>query len=263
MEKSYLSERHRRVLSVVMGVLLLASMLAVGKEVALCLAGTNELPSSWQELRALIAGQELVSASATIKEQGICVVIDAGHGGSDPGKVGQNEILEKDINLQIAERVKAYLEANDIRVVMTRESDEMLGQDESSSSKKMQDMRARVNLIEENQPALVVSVHQNSYPSPEVHGAQVFYYQGSTEGSRLAELLQTSLITLVDPENTRQIKADSSYYLLKNVSVPMVIVECGFLTNPEEAAKLTQEEFQDRIAWAIHMGILQYLTDCF
>lgn len=262
-----MNERQQKVLNMVMGLLLLGAMLFVGKEAALCFGGERLAGLNWQTVKGLIQGQELQTAKAyraVMAQNGngdVCVVLDPGHGGADPGKVGHNDTLEKDINLQVAMRVREYLEANNIRVVMTREDDTMLQGGSSSETHKMQDMKGRVQLIEESGPQVVVSIHQNSYPEESVHGAQVFYYQGSTEGSRLAEILQTTLKKLADPDNARQCKADNSYYLLKKVSVPTVIVECGFLTNPGEAGKLMTQEYQDRIAWAIHMGILQYLAD--
>lgn len=226
-----------KLLSVSMAVLLLASMALVGREAAIYAAGSN------------------VKVEETVR----CVVIDAGHGGDDPGKVGINGAWEKDINLQVAERLKLFLEANDIEVVMTRESDEGL-YDADASNKKVQDMKRRIELIEETAPVLTVSIHQNSYPEEYVHGAQVFYYTGSREGRQLAEMIQNQLVEKADPENKRQVKANDSYYLLKKTGVPIVIVECGFLSNSAEAEKLCTPEYQDRIAWAIHMGILQYLN---
>ena len=187
------------------------------------------------------------------------MVIDAGHGGDDPGKVGINGVNEKDVNLQIAELVKVFLEANDIEVIMTRESDEGL-YDADASNKKVQDMKRRIALIEESEPALTVSIHQNSYPEEYVHGAQVFYYTGSTQGQLLASAVQRQLVQKADPENKRQVKANDSYYLLKKTGVPIVIVECGFLSNSAEAEKLCTPEYQQRVAWAIHMGILEYLN---
>ncbi len=192
-------------------------------------------------------------------EQTRCVVIDAGHGGDDPGKVGINGANEKDVNLQIAMLLKQYLEASDIRVVMTREDNDGL-YDPEAPNKKVQDMKNRIALIDEVSPALTVSIHQNSYPEEYVHGAQVFYYTGSTQGQMLAESIQKQLIAKADPENKRQIKANDSYYLLKKTGIPIVIVECGFLSNSNEAEKLCTPEYQDRIAWAIHMGILQFLN---
>lgn len=200
-----------------------------------------------------------VASSAVEADTRPCVVIDAGHGGFDPGKVGINGALEKDINLQIAERVKTYLEAADIRVVMTREDDEGL-YTEDASNKKVQDMKSRLEIIEEAAPVVTVSIHQNSYPEEYVHGAQVFYYASSVEGQKLADNIQEALRSCADPENKRQIKANDSYYLLKKTKVPIVIVECGFLSNTQEAQQLCREEYQDRVAWAIQLGILQYIS---
>ncbi len=188
------------------------------------------------------------------------VVIDAGHGGIDPGKVGINGALEKDINLQIAGILKMFLEANDIKVVMTRESDAGL-YDAEASNKKVQDMKRRIALIEESEPLLVVSVHQNSYQEEYVSGAQVFYYTGSREGQDLAEKIQSRLIAGLDAENHRQVKANDSYYLLKKTARPIVIVECGFLSNSAEAEKLVTPRYQEKVAWEIHMGVLQYINE--
>lgn len=199
------------------------------------------------------AGQDV-----KIGRERYCVVVDAGHGGEDPGKIGCNGEKEKDINLQIAKLVAKYLEAEDVRVVMTRTEDEVLAQE--GRHKKVQDMKRRVEIIEQTAPGAAVSIHQNSYPEEYVHGAQVFYYTGSASGEKLAEQIQKQLIEKADPENRRKIKANDSYYLLKKTSVPIVIVECGFLSNQTEAAKLCDAEYQERIAWAVAVGILQYLN---
>ena len=200
-----------------------------------------------------------VTAPAAASDS-VTVVIDAGHGGIDPGKIGINGTPEKDLNLSIARKVKAYLTAEDITVVMTRDTEDGL-YDANATNKKVQDMKRRIALIEETAPALTVSIHQNSYPEEYVHGAQVFYYSDSREGQLLAEKIQTRLISGVDPENKRQIKENSSYYLLKKTKTPIVIVECGFVSNRAEAQKLCSEEYQDEIAWEICTGILQYLHD--
>ena len=203
--------------------------------------------------------KETVGNAMQQEQEGLCVVIDAGHGGDDPGKIGINGAKEKDVNLSIARRVKDYLEKEDIRVVMTRETEDGL-YDADASHKKVQDMKRRIAIIEETAPDLTVSIHQNSYPEEYVHGAQVFYYEGSVEGQELADKIQKRLIEGADPENKRQIKANSSYYLLKKTKIPIVIVECGFLSNRTEAEALCSDEYQDRIAWEITLGILQYLN---
>lgn len=188
-----------------------------------------------------------------------CVVIDVGHGGADPGKVGIDGSLEKDINLRIALKLKKLLEMQDVEVVLTRDSDSGL-YDENASNKKVQDMKNRVALIEEHQPLLTVSIHQNSYHEEYVHGAQVFYYANSEKSKELAQCIQRVIAQEVDPDNTRQAKANDSYYLLKKTSSPIVIVECGFLSNYEEAQKLSSDLYQEKVAWAIHLAVLQYLN---
>ena len=187
------------------------------------------------------------------------VVVDAGHGGRDPGKVGVDGCLEKDLNLEIAKKVQAILEQQDIKVIMIRDTDKGL-YEEQTSNKKVQDMKNRCALINETEPDCVVSIHQNSYHEEYVSGAQVFYYSSSAEGKALAEALQSELVSYADPENHRQAKANDSYYLLKKTEAPIAIVECGFLSNWEEAAKLQDDGYQSRIAWAVSMGILMYLN---
>ena len=192
-------------------------------------------------------------------EEQICIVLDAGHGGDDPGKIGINGSREKEINLAITQKVKKYLEYNDIKVVLTRATEEGL-YDAGAENKKVQDMKRRIAIMEEAMPLVTVSIHQNSYPEEYVKGAQVFYHKDSKEGERLAALLQESLKERLAPENHRQLKANDSYYLLKKTQIPTVIVECGFLSNAKEAALLAEEEYQDKVAWAIHMGIMQYIN---
>lgn len=198
-----------------------------------------------------------MSDNAERKE--LCIVVDAGHGGDDPGKVGINGALEKDINLQIAQRVKSLLETEGIRVVMTRTDDEGL-YDDGSENKKVQDMKQRIEIINEEAPALTVSIHQNSYPEEYVKGAQVFYYENSKESEQAALIMQKSLRERVEKENKREAKANTSYYLLRKTSSPIIIVECGFLSNSDEAEKLTQTEYQEKVAWAVFMGIMQSLN---
>lgn len=187
------------------------------------------------------------------------VVIDSGHGGNDPGKIGVDGSLEKDINLQIAKKLKAYLEASDVKVVMTREDDRGLYQ-ESDRNKKMADMKNRCALITETAPDLIVSIHQNSYHEESVYGGQVFYYKSSEKGKRLAELIQKRFDYVLGEKNRRLAKPNGNYYLLLHVKEPIVIVECGFLSNWNEAAALKTDEYQERMAWTIHMGIMEYLN---
>ncbi len=199
------------------------------------------------------------SSEQVINKKKPCVVIDAGHGGKDPGKVGINGALEKDINLEIAIKLQQFLEMEDVEVILTRESDAGL-YDENASNKKVQDMKRRVEIIEQSAPVLTVSIHQNSYHEEYVHGAQTFYYENSEQSKLLAEKIQQVLLNGVDKENKRVAKSNDSYYLLKKTSSPIVIVECGFLSNSEEAGKLESDYYQEKMAWAIHLGILQYIN---
>ena len=187
------------------------------------------------------------------------VVIDAGHGGFDSGKVGVDGTLEKNVNLSIAKKLQKLLEAADITVIMIRTEDLGLC-DESSENKKRQDMLRRATLMNESNANCIVSIHQNSYPEESIQGAQVFYYTGSAKGEQFASILQKRLISDIDPSNHRTEKSNDTYYLLKNVSAPIVIVECGFLSNWEESKKLVDDTYQQKLAWAIHLGILQYLN---
>lgn len=193
-----------------------------------------------------------------VENQKECIVVDVGHGGFDSGKVGIHGELEKDINLQIALKLRDTLQETGISVIMTREDDKGL-YDENANNKKAQDLQRRCDLINEKKPLMTISIHQNSYTSPEIKGAQVFYYTTSTESQKLAEEIQKTLIEQVDPENHREAKANDSYYLLKKTSSAIVIVECGFLSNPEEAKKLTDEEYQQKLVDAVCQGIFKYL----
>lgn len=218
----------RRKIELCMTLLLLLGMIVVSRKLSQLVAGEN------------------------VQAQKEVVVIDAGHGGHDPGKVGVNDVLEKDLNLQIAERVKKLLEKNNIEVVMTREDDVM-------EDTKLEDMKKRVELINKTKPAITVSIHQNSYSDPSVKGAQVFYYTGSDVSKEAASLMQEEL-RKVDTENTRQIKANSDFYMLLKTKVPTIIVECGFLSNPSEAEKLVTEEYREEMAQAICNGIVTWLS---
>lgn len=160
--------------------------------------------------------------------------------------------MEKDLNLQIAKKVQELLENAGIKIVMTREDDKV-------PDAKKQDLEQRVKLINDTNPTLALCIHQNSYPDASIRGAQVFYHTLTAEAEDIASVVQEQL-RLVDPTNTRQIKENDTYYMLKNTKVPTIIVECGFLTNPEEAEKLTQEDYQNQIAQAICEGIIKWLN---
>ncbi len=227
---------NRKIINGIMAILMLISMVILGKEAA-----------------------DYVSSQRAAGINPNLVVIDAGHGSKDGGKVGVGGILEKDINLAISLRVQELLEQQDIEVIMTREDDAGM-YPKTGSNKKLADMKKRVELINEKRPALTVSIHQNSFSDASVSGAQTFFYGNSKEGKLAAEILQEQMIQTLQPKKERVAKANESYYLLKNTQYPTVIVECGFLTNPEDAKLLCDEEYQEQVAWAISLGILRYLN---
>ena len=195
------------------------------------------------------ASGEIVKLTEKEKKSQV-IVLDAGHGGSDPGKIGVHE----EINLEIALKVEKMLKKKKIKVIMTRTDDQMLD-DQSDAGQKVRDLRERVRKINGEKPVFAVSIHQNSYPDAGIHGAQVFYYRHSAESEQAAKTMQEAL-RAADIGNTRQAKANDTYYLLKRTEVPIIIVECGFLSNPEEAKKLTTPEYQDDVAKAIVNGIV-------
>ena len=186
------------------------------------------------------------------------IVVDAGHGGVDPGKIGANGAKEKDINLIIAKKLAKKLTDNGYSVIMTREDDSGL-YEEDDVNKKASDLKKRCEIADNGNASLMVSIHQNSFSGSEVKGSQVFYYTHSDEGKLIAQAIQSSLKRMVNPSNTRAAKTNDSYYLLIHTKCPTVIVECGFLSNPEEAYLLTDDEYQEKLAAAIFTGIDEYI----
>ena len=235
-----IGERGEKILQLLMLGILMLSMFVISKEGVLFIH---------------------TSSTQVVAEKKKVIVIDAGHGGIDPGKIGIHGEQEKEINLKIAEILKTFLELDGYEVVMTRTEDGGL-YDENTSNKKVQDMKRRIEVIEEADPILVVSIHQNSYSEEYVKGGQVFYYGTSEVSKDLAETIQKQLKQL-DPENKREAKANTSYYLLKKTSRPIVIVECGFLSNAAEADKLSDPLYEERLAFRIFMGIVQHIRDTY
>ena len=205
---------------------------------------------------AIIASKKLSeivedASSKDLKKEDVIIVIDPGHGGEDPGKVGINDALEKDINLSISEKLRLLLEEEGIQVIMTREDDFV-------PESKKEDLKKRVELINEVNPDIVVCVHQNSFTNETVAGPQVFYHGSSEISKKIAQTLQEEL-WLIDEEHQRQIKGNENYYMLSQTEVPTVIVECGFLSNSKDAEKLITDEYQDQVAQAICTGITKWL----
>lgn len=185
-----------------------------------------------------------------------CVVLDAGHGGVDGGALGiSTGAREAEINLAVTLKTGALLESAGVRVVYTRKGEKSLCPDEQYNKK--QDMRLRGQVIDAAKPDIVVSVHMNSYPDLRVRGAQTFYYPDSECGKELAESIQRSL-KMADPNNRRTVKAED-FFLLRTYAGPSALVECGFMTCPEEEKLLQEQEYQEKLAYCIFDGIMRYL----
>ena len=187
------------------------------------------------------------------KEDGALVILDPGHGGFDPGKIGINGALEKDINLVLCQKIKKRLEEMGFLVIMTRENEDAL------ADSKVEDLKTRVTMINEKEPSIAVSIHQNSYSQESIHGAQVFYFTHSKSGEQAAKVLQAAMLE-ADSNNTRQAKANDTYYLLKKTKGTTVIVECGFLSNQGEASLLVTDDYQEKMAASVAKGIQEYLA---
>jgi len=181
------------------------------------------------------------------------IVVDAGHGGFDPGMVS-NKVEEKHINLSIAKKLQVFLEQGGATVFLTRVEDAAL------SSGKSGDMNARRLIANTSHADIFVSIHQNSYASANVKGAQVFFFNESDNSEKLAICIQTKIKEFADASNKFKAKANKNYYVLKQTEMPAVLVECGFLTNYNDRQKLTSDEYQEKMAWAIYLGIVDYFT---
>lgn len=193
---------------------------------------------------------------------GRVIIIDAGHGGIDGGAVGKNGVVEKNINLAIANMLKGYIETGGDTCIMIREVDEGLySQQGTIRSKKYEDLKNRKQIIKDNDADILISIHLNSFPQSQYYGAQVFYNKGDEEGGKLAKLVQEELLKILDRGNKRVEKSSDMYYILKENSIPSILVECGFLSNPEEERLLQDMEYQNKISWSIYSGMEKYFHE--
>lgn len=202
-----------------------------------------------------------VSAPALTKEA--VVIIDAGHGGEDGGAVAADGTAEQLLNLQIAKYLEAQLQVFGVKTVMTRTTEDSIHSAEADTTRerKVSDIHNRMKMMEETPNAMFVSIHQNKFDSSAEWGTQVFYSPNTTSSAALAEYIQQSVIKNLQPNNTRMIKkSGSSIYLLYYAKKTAVLVECGFLSNPAELAKIKDAAYQKQIAFSIALGILEYMN---
>lgn len=189
-----------------------------------------------------------------------CIVIDAGHGGVDGGATSCTGVLESQINLEIALKLEQVFHLLGYDTVMIRRTDESVyTQGNTIASQKASDLKERVRICNETQGAVLISIHQNTFSDSRYHGAQVFY--GNGEGSQpLAGKVQEDVLKVLNPGSRRKVKSGKGVYLLEHITCPGILIECGFLTNPEEEAQLRDDGYQRKLCAVIASSVSAYLA---
>jgi len=203
------------------------------------------------------------TAAFSLPIRSAVVVIDAGHGGRDPGASGSSGITEEEINLKIALKLRRLIEQGGGTAIMIREDNSGLYTEggNRTGTRKSEDLKNRHALINSCGADILISIHLNSFPQSQYFGAQTFYMKNEEKSRKLAESIQNELIKVLDRGNVRKAKATDSMYILKNNNMPGVLVECGFLSNREEERLLDDEHYQEKIAWSIFVGIVKYMEE--
>lgn len=204
--------------------------------------------------------ERALPVAAPVTEKPV-IVLDAGHGGLDSGAVGVTGALEKDINLSIVLALRDMLEMSGFNVVLTRDEDISIYDPgiEGIRNQKLNDMDNRLKIIQSYPDSIFLCIHQNNYISPDSHGAQMFYNNNNSTNRTLAQIMQNRFKTL-QPYNDREIKlSGEELFLLKSNKNPSLMIECGFLSNPEEEANLSSWEYQQKVAFTIYGGVLEYI----
>lgn len=191
------------------------------------------------------------------------IVIDAGHGVPDEGAESRNGISEAKINLNIALKLQTLLEQSGATVILTRSDENAIYDIDSKTlkEKKMSDLKNRVKIGNESSADLFVSIHLNKIPQQQYFGWQTFYKSSDKNSTKLAKCIQSSLNESIQKENNRAAMKLDTVYIMKKVEIPISIVECGFLSNPEEEKKLLNDEYQNKLAWGIYTGIIDYFNN--
>lgn len=192
------------------------------------------------------------------------IIIDAGHGGLDAGASSKSGLFEKDINLEIAKYLESYLTQSGAKVIMTRSEDVSLHNDNASSvrEKKRSDLLTRKNKVNSSSADLFISIHQNYFDQSQYKGAQVFYNDNNITSKALARIIQKTIKNNLDNDNNRvPMPIDKSKILFKDLKVPAVLVECGFLSNPEEANLLNTKEYKQKMAFQIYNAIIEFFDN--
>ncbi len=201
-------------------------------------------------------------AASALPDNDMLIIIDAGHGGMDGGTSAADGTLEKHINLQISQKLNNALISCGFKTLMLRTDDELIGDNSLSTirARKVSDIKTRLAVAESHPDSLLISIHQNYYQVSKYTGTQVFYSPNSPESRELAECLQRSVVETLQKDNIRKVKAvGSNIYLLYNCTIPSVMVECGFLSNPNEAQLLKTDSYQMDLVFSLMKGILEFL----
>ena len=192
------------------------------------------------------------------------IIIDAGHGGIDGGAVGVDGIIEKDLNLAISLKLKTLLEMQGYEVIMTRESDISIYDEgvKGIAKQKKSDMYNRLEIIDKNPDAIVLSIHQNQFPQAKYHGAQMFYGTKNPLSKEIAKSIQQEFALALQKDNKREIKkGGKDLFLLYRSENPIVLIECGFISNATECGNLLNEDYQNQVAFVIYSGLLKKLNE--
>lgn len=211
-------------------------------------------------LLALFANKAVTTiAESTSLQNRHCIIIDAGHGGVDGGATSCTGILESQINLDIALRLDDLLHLLGYRTLMIRTEDVSIHtQGDTIAAKKISDLKERVRIVNSTENAILLSIHQNYFPEGKYHGAQVFY--PATAGSKeLGQTLQKNLISALNKTSNRQAKKVSGVYLMEHIQCTSVLIECGFLSNPEEEANLRNAEYQKKLCCVLAASVGRFL----
>lgn len=219
------------------------------------------LASLFSQFLPSSTGNESASVSATENKKPT-VILDAGHGGMDSGAVSVYGDEEKNINLAVTKKLGAFLENAGVRVIYSRTDDVMLESENKAGSRKTRDLLARVELARKYPDALFVSIHMNSLPIEKYKGLQVFYTDRNDANRALAQVMQNTVASSLQPDNKRHASdAEGKIYVLDRIDQPAILIECGFLTNHEEAAILKNETYQAKLGYILSRPILDFLFD--
>ncbi len=211
----------------------------------------------------LVTDKQEMIPTVSLPVSGKTIVIDAGHGKPDEGAESSRGTTEAETNLKIALKLQNLLEQSGSSVILTRSDENAIYDIDSKTlkQKKISDIHNRVKIGNESSADIFVSIHLNKIPQQQYDGWQTFYKQGNEQGKKLAEKIQSNLNDAIQKENNRVAKTIDNVYIIKHIEIPTAIVECGFLSNPEEEKLLLEDEYQNKLAWGIYNGIIDYFYE--